>query len=78
MSGTVVRRLSEGRSCTFALTSLTLEGGQSKSYSTSLSLEDKDGLQLDGAYSVRAKLIPTGTATAPVATGSLSVSVLVP
>ncbi len=78
MSGTVVRRLSEGRSCTFALTSLTLEAGQSKSYSASLSLEDKDGLQLDGAYSVRAKLIPTGTVTAPVATGALSVSVLVP
>ncbi len=78
MAGTVVRRLSEGRACTFALTSVTLEAGQSKSYSATLPLEDRDGLQLDGSYSVRAKLIPTGTGTAPSATGSLSVSVLVP
>ena len=78
MSGTVVHRLSEGRSCTFATTSVTLEAGQSKSYSATVPLEDRNALQLDGAYTVRAKLIPTGTATAPSATGSLSVSVLVP
>lgn len=78
MSGTVVRRLSEGRACTFSMTSVTLEPGQSKSYSAAIPLEDRSSLQLDGTYSVRAKLIPTGSGTAPSATGSLSVSVLVP
>lgn len=76
-SGTVVRRLSEGRACTFALTSLTLTAGQSKSYTATIPLEDRTGLQLDGTYSVRAKLIPS-SGTAPSATGSLSVDVLVP
>jgi hypothetical protein len=78
-SGTVVHRLSEGRACTFALTSLTLAAGQSRVYTATIPLEDKTGLQLDGTYSVRAKLIPSSNAaTAPTATGSLSVSVLVP
>lgn len=79
MSGQVVRRLSDGRACTFALTSLTLAAGQSRSYSATISLADRDGLQLDGVYSVKAKLIPSsGAASAPSAAGSLSVSVLVP
>ncbi len=78
-SGAVVRRLSEGRACTFSLTSVTLAAGQSKTYSATIPLEDRTALQLDGVYSVRAKLIPSSNAsTAPSATGSLSVSVLVP
>ncbi len=76
-SGAVVRKLSEGRACTFALTSLTLGAGQSRVFSASVPLEDKTGLQLDGTYSVKAKLIPS-SGTAPSANGSLSVSVLVP
>lgn len=78
MSGTVVRRLSEGRACTFALTSLTLAAGQSKAYTASVALEDRNGLQLDGSYTVRARLIPSGTGTAPSASASLSVQVLAP
>lgn len=77
MSGAVVRRLSEGRSCTYALTSLTLSAGQSKSYVVSIPLEDRDGLQLDGAYTVRARLIPTGS-PALTASAPLSVQVLAP
>lgn len=77
-SGAVVRRLSDDRACTFALTSVTLTAGQSKSYTVSMPLADKAGLQLDGTYSVRAKLIPSGMGSAPSASGSLSVSVLVP
>lgn len=78
-SGEVVRRLSEGRACTFALTSLTLAAGQSTVYSARMPLEDNTGLQLDGVYSVRAKLIPSSNASAaPSATGSLSVAVLIP
>lgn len=76
-SGAVVRKLSDGRACTFSLTSVTLEAGQSKVYSASIPLEDKTGLQLDGTFSVKAKLIPS-SGTAPSASGSLSVSVLVP
>lgn len=79
MGGQVVRRLSEGRACTFALTSLTLGAGQSKSYTAVVPLESREGLQLDGSYMVKAKLIPSGSASpAPFATGSLSVAVLVP
>lgn len=78
-AGRVVRRLSEDRSCSFAQTSVTLGAGQSKSYSASLRLEDSTGLQLDGTYSVKAKLIPASNAsTAPTASGSLAVEVLVP
>lgn len=78
-SGRVVRRLSDGRSCTFALSSLTLGAGQSKVYSASVPLEDSNGLQLSGTYTVRAKLIPSSNAsTAPSATSSLSVVVLTP
>lgn len=78
-SGAVLRRLSTGRSCTYGLTSLTLNAGQSKSYTATVKLADAEGLQLDGSYTVRAKLIPAmGAVTAPAATTSLSVSVLAP
>lgn len=77
--GRVVRRLSDDRMCTFALSSLTLAPGQSRSYQASLPLEDRDGLQLSGTYSVRARLIPSSNASsAPSATGSLRVDVLTP
>lgn len=78
-TGRVVRRLSEGRVCTQALTSLTLQPGQSRAWSAELELEDRDGLQLDGTYTVRARLTPsTSAATAPSATKSLRVTVLAP
>lgn len=78
-SGRVVRRLSDGRPCTFALSSLTLGPGQSKSYSATMELKDKDGLQLDGTFGVKAKLIPSSNvSSAPSATTSLSVTVLSP
>lgn len=78
-TGRVVRRLSDGRSCTFALSSLTLGAGQSKVFSANIPLADKDGLQLSGAFTVRAKLIPSSnTASAPTATSSLNVTVLTP
>lgn len=78
-TGRVVRRLSEGRACTFALSQLTLSAGQSKTYSAKIPLSDRDGLQLAGTYSVKAKLIPSSNAaTAPSASSSLSVQVLQP
>jgi hypothetical protein len=78
-TGRVVRRLSEGRACTFALTSLTLGAGQSKVYAASIPLADRDGLQLSGTFTVRARLIPSGSATAvPTASSSLNVRVLTP
>jgi hypothetical protein len=65
--------------CTLALTSLTLAPGQSRSYQASILLEDRDGLQLSGTYTVRARLIPSSNAaSAPSATGSLRVDVLTP
>ncbi len=78
-TGRVVRKVSEGRMCTFALTSLTLGAGQSKVFSTKIPLEDRDGLQLSGWYTVRAKLIPSSNASsAPTASEKLNVTVLTP
>lgn len=78
-TGRVVRKLSDDRACTLSLTSLTLGAGQSKVYSATMPLIDKEGLQLSGTYTVRAKLIPSqNAASAPTATKSLQVSVLVP
>jgi hypothetical protein len=78
-SGRVVRRLSDSRSCTFATSSLTLGAGQSKVYAASIPLADSTGLQLDGNFTVRAKLTPSSNAsTAPSATSTLSVEVLAP
>jgi hypothetical protein len=65
--------------CTFSLTSLTLGAGQSKVFSTKIPLEDRDGLQLSGWYTVRAKLIPSSNASsAPTASEKLNVTVLTP
>lgn len=78
-SGRIVRRLSDDRMCTFALSSLTLNPGQSRSFVGNLTLEDANGLQLDGTFTVRARLIPSSNAaTAPSATTSLKVAVLTP
>ncbi len=73
-SGLVVKRLSDDRACTMALTSVTLAAGQSKTWTSPVKLADRDGLQLDGSFSMRARLIPSSTAvTAPVATKAFSV-----
>lgn len=78
-TGRVVRRLSDTRTCSFATSSLTLGAGQSKVFAATLPLADKEGLQLSGTYTVRAKLIPSSNAsTAPSATGSFQVTVLAP
>jgi hypothetical protein len=78
-TGRIVRRLSDDRMCTYALTSLTLNPGQSRSYTANLELADATGLQLDGTYTVRARLIPSGNpALVPSATSSLKVAVLAP
>ncbi len=79
MAGRVVRRLSDDRMCTFALSSLRLSPGQSKSFTGLVPLADANGLQLSGSYTVRARLIPSGSeAAAPAATASLKVDVLTP
>lgn len=78
-TGKIVRKLSDTRSCTYSLTTLTLGANQSKVFSAKIPLEDSSGLQLSGTYTIRAKLIPsTGATTAPRATESLNVVVLTP
>ena len=70
VTGEVVRRLSDGRFCTQAPTQLTLGPGESKVYTATLSLEDRDGLQLDGSFTLSARLLgpdgPTPTASLPL------------
>jgi hypothetical protein len=75
-SGLVVKRLSDDRACTMALTSVSLAAGQSRTWSAELPLTDRDGLQLDGSFTARARLIPSANAgAAPVATSAFSVRI---
>lgn len=75
-SGLVVKRLSDDRACTMALTSVTLASGQSRTWTAELPLADRDGLQLDGSFTARARLIPSANAgSAPVANSAFSVRV---
>ena len=73
-TGTVVRRLSDGRFCTQALTQLTLAPGEVKTYLAELPLEDKAGLQLDGSFRVTARLLGTG---GPAVSGAASFGVAI-
>ncbi|MBL8918330.1 MAG: hypothetical protein JNJ54_05680 [Myxococcaceae bacterium] len=75
-SGLVVKRLSDERACTMALTSVTLAPGQSRTWSADVVLSDRDGLQLDGSYTARARLIPSSNVSgAPTASRSFSVRI---
>jgi hypothetical protein len=75
-SGLVVKRLSDERACTMALTSVTLAPGQSRTWSADVALNDRDGLQLDGSYTARARLIPSANAAAaPTASRAFSVRI---
>lgn len=74
-SGLVVKRLSDERACTMALTSVTLAAGQSRTWTSDVVLSDRDGLQLDGSYTARARLIPSSAGTAPLASRAFSVRV---
>jgi hypothetical protein len=75
-SGLVVKRLSDDRACTLSLTSVTLAPGQSRTWTADVALSDRDGLQLDGAFSARARLIPSSAAgSAPIASRGFAVRV---
>ena len=75
-SGLVVKRLSDDRVCTMALTSVTLAPGQRRTWSAELPLADRDGLQLDGSYIARARLIPSSNpGAAPVASSAFTVRI---
>lgn len=60
-SGQVVKRLSDDRVCASGVTTVTLEPGASQTWTESVPLADRDGLQLDGRFSVRARLIPSSS-----------------
>lgn len=74
-SGLVVKRFSDEQACTLALTSVTLAPGQSKTWSADVKLADRDGLQLDGSFTMRARLIPSSMAQAPTASQAFTVRV---
>ncbi|MCC6332659.1 MAG: hypothetical protein IT380_01570 [Myxococcales bacterium] len=76
--GRVVGRLSERRACTFAMTTLRLEPGKSVGYDADFALEDSQGLQLDGEFTLRAFLTSSSGAmgTPPSASAPVSVRVV--
>lgn len=74
--GRLMRQLLEGRSCTMALTSLTLAPGQTKTLQTDLDLADALGQQLEGTFKVRAFLIDG--ANRPQAQAAFSVRIVTP
>lgn len=77
VNGSVVRRLSDGRFCTLALTNFTLAPGASKTFTADLELTDSDGLQLEGTFTARASLIPKQTSPGATANSqSFKVSIV--
>lgn len=75
--GKVVRSLSDDRACTFALSTLTLAPGQSKTFTGEIELSSSaDASQLEGTYTARAFLIPrSGAVATQVAPASANLSV---
>lgn len=55
-TGRTVARLAERQVCHFALTDLALAPGEAKTFDADFSLEDSQGLQLDGDFTLRATL----------------------
>lgn len=74
-AGQSVKSLAETRFCTLALTSVTLAPGETKTWTTEVELEDRDGAQLDGAFTAKASLIPRLTAPRAEASASFAVAV---
>lgn len=78
-SGIVLQRLSNTQLCTQALSSLTLAPQQKRTYTGSVTLLDRTGLQLDGSFTLRARMTPrSGPSPAPSASAPFSVRVANP
>lgn len=56
-NGKVVKAWSDDRGFIQAVTQMTLGAGATKRYTGAVMLEDRDGLQLDGTYTVRARFL---------------------
>jgi hypothetical protein len=74
-SGTVVSRYLEMQMCTAVMSTLRLSAGQRKTWTLDMPLADRSGNQLDGDFTVRARLVASGGGAVPSATAPLSVSV---
>ena len=74
-SGAVVRRWSDGRAFTMALTSFTLAAGASKTFTIELDLKDKAGNQLSGTYALKAYLAARNGQPSAAAQTSVTVTV---
>jgi hypothetical protein len=74
-TGIALVKLSTTQVCTQALSSLTLSPGQRKTFTGEVTLLDRTGLQLDGAFTLRARLVPRAGPTAPVASAPFTVRV---
>lgn len=75
-AGKVVKRWSDGRMFTMALSTFTLAPGASKTFSAEIELKDTAGAQLSGSYSLKAYLVPRISAPAAAAQAPISVTVL--
>jgi hypothetical protein len=73
-AGKVVKHWSDGRYFTMALTSFTLAPGQSKTFNIEVELKDAQGLQLSGAYSLKAYLTPRNSTPPAAAQTPISVT----
>lgn len=76
-TGHTVARLAERQVCHFALTDLVLAPGEAKTFDADFTLEDSQGLQLDGDFTLRATLNASAGAmrTPPTASVPLAVRV---
>lgn len=73
-AGKVVKRWSDGRYFTMALTTFTLQPGASKTFTAEVELKDTAGQQLSGAYVLKAYLVPRLTSPNAAAQTSISVT----
>ncbi len=73
-TGTLIKRLSDTRTCAAGATTLTLAAGASKTFTAEIHLQDRDALQLDGEYTMTARVLGTG-GPATSATANLAVTI---
>ena len=74
-SGTVVAAWSDGKRFTQALTSLTIQPGETVSFAMDIPLKDRDGKQLNGTYMAHACLLTSATGPQQRATAVTQIAV---
>jgi hypothetical protein len=73
-AGAVVKGWSDDRAFIMALTKVTLAPGASKTFTGTMELKDRDGMQLEGTYTVRGVVL-AGNVAQPQATKTITVTI---